>query len=569
MRRGFTESPSLVPYVLEPHSARPFTSIRRVRMLALSRTVAEALLDRLLDAFPPERPYARAAYEQAPMPGAIAHFLDYVLQQLTRREAIAVQQACASEWFDDEHPRVERALQVLLSALGEHAHIPAARWSSLLGEAVRRVVAYLAEPRRTLVEFIFEDDEPRSVSVIREQMAAFAPYPYLWEGVEAYVRREQVDTLAPDPFEELLRRIDRRTTEDYDAEAWLRLLDPLYRLVEQALPETEGVPVPLLGAFFSEKGNRRAVRRLREVHEQREADALSAEALYRLLEAPEPTAPTPLRTAPLPDADEETPPPAAPPASPDEDTVTVEAKEALSSPRPEAAQEAPPPPRPETPAQEAVPTDAVPEREEVSVANGTPAEEETSPSPKPSQERTPTDEPAPSPEPSEVTAGPPTPGSPDESVPLWKQFQKGIQRAPATGERVVQQKRQGFHSTPDIERQDDEPAPTNEASPHSLPRWMQYRESNGDEDEDGVSLDVLERSVLGPSGPRNRDLFLDELFDGDKDDYARTLHRLLGAPSWSEASQIIAEDVFRKHQVNIYSDPAVLFTDAVELRYRR
>jgi hypothetical protein len=98
---------------------------------------------------------------------------------------------------------------------------------------------------------------------------------------------------------------------------------------------------------------------------------------------------------------------------------------------------------------------------------------------------------------------------------------------------------------------------------------MQYHDPDEDDADEGLSLDVLERSVLGPSGPRNRELFLDELFEGDVDEYAATLQRLLGAPSWAEASKIIAEDVFRKHQVNIYSDPAVLFTDAAELRYRR
>jgi hypothetical protein len=79
----------------------------------------------------------------------------------------------------------------------------------------------------------------------------------------------------------------------------------------------------------------------------------------------------------------------------------------------------------------------------------------------------------------------------------------------------------------------------------------------------------LERAVLGDRGPSNRALFIRELFGGSEDDYRATLKRLRTAPNWTRASQIIAQYVFRAHQVNIYSEPAVLFTNAVEDRFRQ
>jgi hypothetical protein len=59
-----------------------------------------------------------------------------------------------------------------------------------------------------------------------------------------------------------------------------------------------------------------------------------------------------------------------------------------------------------------------------------------------------------------------------------------------------------------------------------------------------------------------------ELFDGSRDAYERVLHRLRGADDWSTATQIIASDVFRAYGVNIYSDAARSFTNAVEARLR-
>jgi hypothetical protein len=74
---------------------------------------------------------------------------------------------------------------------------------------------------------------------------------------------------------------------------------------------------------------------------------------------------------------------------------------------------------------------------------------------------------------------------------------------------------------------------------------------------------------MADRGPSNRALFIRELFGGSQSDYRQTLERLHEAPNWTRASQIIAQDVFRTHQVNIYSKPAVLFTNAVEDRFRQ
>ena len=78
------------------------------------------------------------------------------------------------------------------------------------------------------------------------------------------------------------------------------------------------------------------------------------------------------------------------------------------------------------------------------------------------------------------------------------------------------------------------------------------------------SLDDVERRVLGETPGDRRAWFVGELFGGAAEDYHRTLLALDGTRSWTEATQVIARDVFQKHRVNIYSDPAIAFTDAVE-----
>ena len=82
-------------------------------------------------------------------------------------------------------------------------------------------------------------------------------------------------------------------------------------------------------------------------------------------------------------------------------------------------------------------------------------------------------------------------------------------------------------------------------------------------------LEELEEIVLGKYNPALRTLFVQHIFKNDQAGYQAILHKLSKASSWEEASQIIARDVFLKYGVNIYSEPAVMFTDLVEARFQQ
>ena len=102
------------------------------------------------------------------------------------------------------------------------------------------------------------------------------------------------------------------------------------------------------------------------------------------------------------------------------------------------------------------------------------------------------------------------------------------------------------------EQETDEPAPT--AAPASSPPAP-------------ADLDLIEQAVLGEEGAGQRDVFVTHLFARSIDAYERVLRQLHATTNWPEASKIIADNVFRPFKVDIYSDPAILFTDTVEAGY--
>jgi hypothetical protein len=131
----------------------------------------------------------------------------------------------------------------------------------------------------------------------------------------------------------------------------------------------------------------------------------------------------------------------------------------------------------------------------------------------------------------------------DTSQPLWTQFQA-----------------QSDHSDPSPESSSDASPASSSSPPSSSDRSATVSDAD---------LDALERSVFSSEHSPNRTVYLRELFGGDEAAYRQILERLQEIDSWSTASQIIASDVFREHQVNIYSDAAVHFTNAVEAGFKK
>lgn len=173
-------------------------------------------------------------------------------------------------------------------------------------------------------------------------------------------------------------------------------------------------------------------------------------------------------------------------------------------------------------------------------------------------ETSPSPDPEPQPQPGDADRG--------EETPLWKQFQQGRTRRNPQPDDTQEEDPQPLwtrfqtgHSARGAQMASQDPSPSASSRP------SEQSLSAGQEDD----LSSLEQKVLGTGHPPNRDLYIQALFNGDTSAYRRVLGRLRTTESWSEASQIIARDVFRANQVNIYSDPAVHFTDAVEATFKK
>ena len=526
---------------------------------------AAAVAARLLAEHPADRPRSRADLDALPAPVARR-----VRAALDRRadEAAALP---VTPWVDADDAEVEAAARAWHAATRAAARVPGGAWAETLRAAVEEALAHLVRPAPTLAAWAFRDepedggDLPTGMAI--ERTRAFGAFRYLPEIAARYADRKGAERIDRAGLERLFGQIDRRMTEPFGADEWAALLGPLFDVAGGAVSAAvvrEALSVRGADALVPSFAGDDAV----TPDELRARVAEALDAAPPVTAAPDETA-TPDETADEPAAPEsetpggaddtgpsddgggaETPdvPPPAPPvigsrwedpedAISDDSAVLGGTRPAAPPPEPAAAQEPVAAPSLEEESAPPVADLAALPTSDPDLADDFPADGSTGAGVE--------DKPAP---PTEDAGGA---GGVDADEPLWRRIAR----------------RQGVEV---IESDAGEP----ESRTGPAPLWQRFAQPGGAPPARPAaapappsgSLDDVERRVLGDGPDDRRATFVADLFGGSTDDYHRTLLALDGARTWTEATQVIARDVFQKHRVNIYSDPAVAFTDAVEAR---
>ena len=464
-------------------------------------TIAQALFDCLINAFPPDRTYGRSDIRHDPMPGALADYLEQVLH-MKLRDAIR-ESNLQNSWVDLRAAEVQEACTDFMEVMKRHQAFPASVWADFLKNACQQILYLVIQPTASLIDSVFDPlGNPVRVDTMRDRMGLYpAKIPYR-EALEIWLEEQGDEPVGRDRFEAFLYQADRQLASDSSPQDWLRLFDPLVKVLATA--GYREVPTEFVEAFLHEKGAKTMLHRLEKQYGSEasisfdELEVLFASGAVKSVESARRAASVPTRPA-----------------------------ERRQEPQPLWKR----------------------------FAQGRDDVSPTAESPAPSSSVTSTSNPA---------------------EPLWKQFRTSS--PPATVEKAleetvgIEQIPTGTGAPVGVETV-AQPEPTVRIFTLQRSHYVPSEEESvapgvpPDSSEAPTGLTGLEHTVLGERGARNRDLFIQCLFHGKEQAYEAVLQRLEGARDWSEASQTIANEVFLKHQVNIYSPPAVTFTEAVEARY--
>jgi len=343
---------------------------------------------------------------------------------------------------------------------------------------------------------------------VTERLEYFGAQPELGKAVLGILAKKSVKEIGPEDLRAAVLKADRTLVKGFAPSDWVIHLEPLYEIAG-VLRENENslaaLPTDLLKAFFEQKNCEDIVSRLEAVESVKGVHTLTADVLRRA-------------------AGEKPEPPAEEPAEENEVPVPVTRVVRNDIHRDEGAS-------------------AVP-RWMRFAAGGKPDETISTPT-------------------ARGSSVPPLrvddPSAEDEEG--FEVPGKIGQRAPVRDDLEIATSGDGVESS-------EAAASSSAEGSGNVPRWTQFRGMSTPTPAGPPDVNPIEERVLGRLNAVQRAWYINHLFAGDRSRWAVVMELLAGAGDWEGASEIIATEVFERHGVDIYSRPAVDFTNAVEARFR-
>ena len=453
--------------------------IKMITAMSVVDSFAQRLYFHLVETFPADRKYGNT--ELASLPYAVGHYLSRRLESYSRRE-FDDSKLKTSPWFASDVPEVDRALEVLKLALGQHAHYPENVWDDELKAASDSISRFAVAPVRTLssrlshASFADASDE-----ALINEVRNFSAYPLFLSETEAWITEGKIRSWSVD-YPRLIREEIGEWAKHNSPQDWTVLVRPIYSLADEM--GDDEVSIELIGILFEDLDLGSYFQRIDAYAKRNGRKKISGDEYVRALSS---------------------------------EITEVEVQEEFAFP--DVASENQP-----------VPTiDPVPETVSPDVS------------------------------PDRLAAEDREPATPE---PIWKKFQDKL-NAPLTSV-PAQAPRTSEYST--------EVQPSDVGEQINNPLWERFRgESQTSVSTSGnvQAITVNDDYILGNLETQTRERFVAELFGGRENEFKSVVQKLNEVKTWNEASQIIADEIFRKNRVNIYSETAVDFTNIVEKRLRK
>lgn len=444
-----------------------------------------------------------------------------------------------TDWADLDNREVRESWDRFREAAAEHLRLPAGHARAVMEAAVRDCLKMLVRPRARIPEVLYGSDRELSMKQLEERLEGLVVYPHFRALIPRYMNKKGMERLTRDRCGEIIRQADEKLAARYTAGEWVTLLDPLFEICGGE------VEPALLSLFFEDKNLPNISSRF--ANREKDINRAGFHDFLRSGETGEPVEE---------DAEEPAPPPVEAEEKEAEEEEENTINRMFASAREEAAGDEA---ARETPAEKPAESETETGGEGEDGRDRESAGETEDAADTDSEGKTGSGESAGS-------------GDDAEETPMWMRYLDSEEQENFERE---QQELQEYGYPPAWEESEDagrdEPADgVGEA-----------REPAGPEDDDAVEEGFIDDPIVDLTEPEEdeesgesesarklreemedeRSYFAEEIFRGSERAYEEALREIAAYESWKEASRFIEKNIFKRNLVDIYSEPAVDFTD--------
>jgi len=486
-----------------------------------------------------------------------------------------------TDWANTQSEAVQQAWQHFVQAIHDEARLPASYAKTVIETAVADVVEMLVQPRKNIPAIIFGTTDELSEEEVATNIRSVVVYHHFATLIPRYMNKKGLESLTKNRCEKIVRQADEKLVSQYSPLNWAQMLEPLFQLLEGEIDTN------LLRLFFEDKGRPRLSRQFDLMN-----DVLTRAELIEVLSSPDSLNFEGYEEEQSNLFDDQ-------PRSKKERTDQSQSNNGQQSKR----KKSPVAESPKTSASEEEDLNdsqisgekeqSADDTNQETILNTGFVDEEDPVEP----EETGSEEPEDELDEDSLNArftDSESEEKQESELADDKQTADTEEKDTTEAETNEDQEKGEEKSRTEIESEDadgyaeerEEEPDTEEEGKKETPMWMRYmseediadyeqQEAEEEYDEDGFLDDPIidltseqteEQEVenLRDQLSGDQELFVEEIFRGSERAFDQALEQIASYDNWREVSKFIEKDVFKRNLVDMYSEPAVDFTDQLQ-----
>ena len=445
-----------------------------------------------------------------------------------------------TDWANTQSDAVQHSWKQFLNAIHAEVQLPASYARAVIETAVADVVEILVQPRKRIPEILFGGEDVLTAEELEERTELLVVYPHFAGVLQAYMERKSLEEMDRARCQKIVKQVDDKITSQYTPLQWAQMLDPLFRLAG-----TE-IDTNIFRQFFEDKNQPRVARTF-----DLRNDSISRATFIEILSSPDMLN----YKGNKPDQSQLFKGDVGPE---DEKKAFSDREKTVHDPFVPSGQDDASITEEEDNVQDSSENDArtfFEEPEQVSEDTGT--EEKGNPEPQISEDKV------------------------EDSKDLGKPVLDHVDEVEEENdEGEVASLNDIFVDANDDENElEEESVPAREADNGEGAIWQRFlgseeKETDFEQEPDYIDEPIIdlrddnplrkEKETLEHLLEGERSYYVEQLFGGSDEAYEEALRNVAKKDGWKSASKEIQNNIFKRNMIDIYSEPAVDFTDRLQ-----
>ncbi|HEX6981576.1 MAG TPA: hypothetical protein VF181_02340 [Balneolaceae bacterium] len=181
-----------------------------------------------------------------------------------------------TDWANIQSEAVQSSWQQFVEAIHSEAYLPAEFAKEVVETAVAEVLEILTQPRKSIPDIVFGAEDELDYQQVCERVKTVVVYRHFGQLIPGYMRKKSLNKLSKERCTLVIENADQKLTKNYSPLNWAQMLEPLFKLLNGE------VDTNLLRLFFEDKKRLHIARRFDLMN-----DSLSRVQLIEELSSPD------------------------------------------------------------------------------------------------------------------------------------------------------------------------------------------------------------------------------------------------------------------------------------------